>query len=318
MNNNDITMKRHCVNSVQTTAMAAVKRFFCVFFILFAFVSNALAATVSVDLSTLKTDSERGNYNGSHLDYFYKGDVANLSFTVSTQSAYKLSFSYATILSDFEATFTIYKGSTKYYSETISLPCTSGGNNDWSTFWDITATNQTSVLPTGDYTLQITYGSGNYGNSESSYTANIKNIVLASTSTAATTFSVADNLITVTDENSLGLDLLSSAETFTVTGPNTSNPTYPSGSSTMDKFANGAVITYFNGYYYCMWQSSNEGEDSQDTWVAYSRSADGITWETPKKLVSDDTNNNVINTSGGWYVDKTNNKLIGYINNWTY
>ena len=131
------------------------------------------------------------------------------------------------------------------------------------------------------------------------------------------TFSMTEGLVDVNDENDLGLNLLSSAETFTVTGPKTSNPTYPSGSSTMDKFANGAVITYFNGYYYCMWQSSNEGEDSQDTWVAYSRSADGITWETPKKLVSDDTSNNVINTSGGWYVDKTNNKLIAYINNWT-
>ena len=70
---------------------------------------------------------------------------------------------------------------------------------------------------------------------------------------AGGTFSMTDGLVDVNDENDLGLDLLSSAETFTVTGPNTSNPTYPSGSSTKDKFANGAVITYFNGYYYCMW-----------------------------------------------------------------
>lgn len=56
MNYNDITMERHCVNSVQTTAMAAVKRFLCLFLFLIAFVSNVLAATVtetySVESST--------------------------------------------------------------------------------------------------------------------------------------------------------------------------------------------------------------------------------------------------------------------------
>ncbi|MBP3574384.1 MAG: exo-alpha-sialidase [Prevotella sp.] len=109
------------------------------------------------------------------------------------------------------------------------------------------------------------------------------------------------------NEETLGLNELTSAETFTVFRP----------TNNTDKFSNGAVITYFNDYYYCMWQSSALDEDSQDTWVAYSRSKDGKTWDAPKALVSDDKNNNVINTSGGWYVDKKNNKLIAYINNWT-
>lgn len=180
-----------------------------------------------------------------------------------------------------------------------------------------TTTGEVTVGATaGQAQVIATFGGNTCFNAVSaSYTLNVQGSEVVTP--AGGTFSMTDGLVAVNDENDLGLDLLSSAETFTVTGPNTSNPTYPSGSSTMDKFANGAVITYFNGYYYCMWQSSNEGEDSQDTWVAYSRSADGITWETPKVLVSDDTSNNVINTSGGWYVDKTNNKLIGYINNWT-
>lgn len=180
-----------------------------------------------------------------------------------------------------------------------------------------TTTGEVTVGATaGQAQVIATFGGSTCFNAVSaSYTLNVQGSEVVTP--GGGTFSMTNGLVDVNDENDLGLNLLSSAETFTVTGPNTSNPTYPSGSSTMDKFANGAVITYFNGYYYCMWQSSNEGEDSQDTWVAYSRSADGITWETPKKLVSDDTSNNVINTSGGWYVDKTNNKLIGYINNWT-
>lgn len=180
-----------------------------------------------------------------------------------------------------------------------------------------TTTGEVTVGATaGQAQVIATFGGSTCFNAVSaSYTLNVQGSEVVTP--GGGTFSMTEGLVDVNDENDLGLNLLSSAETFTVTGPKTSNPTYPSGSSTMDKFANGAVITYFNGYYYCMWQSSNEGEDSQDTWVAYSRSADGITWETPKKLVSDDTSNNVINTSGGWYVDKTNNKLIGYINNWT-
>lgn len=108
------------------------------------------------------------------------------------------------------------------------------------------------------------------------------------------------------NEETLGLNELTSAETFTVFRP----------TNNTDKFSNGAVITYFNGYYYCMWQSSALDEDSQDTWVAYSRSKDGKTWDAPKALVSDDKNNNVINTSGGWYVDGKNNRLVAYINTW--
>ncbi len=61
MNNNDITMKRHCVNSVQTTAMAAVKRFFCVFFILIAFVSNVLAATETYSVPSSITAPAAGD-----------------------------------------------------------------------------------------------------------------------------------------------------------------------------------------------------------------------------------------------------------------
>lgn len=122
------------------------------------------------------------------------------------------------------------------------------------------------------------------------------------TNISSLTNQTSDNL----NEETLGLNELTSAETFTVFRP----------TNNTDKFSNGAVIIYFNGYYYCMWQSSALDEDSQDTWVAYSRSKDGKTWDAPKALVSDDKNNNVINTSGGWYVDGKNNRLVAYINTW--
>ena len=473
MNNNDITMKRHCVNSVQTTAMAAVKRFFCVFFILFAFVSNVLAATVtetyevpSDAISTItnanvygtdnvvlkyaatpvnvyevdnvyfwKTNSASStkytvtpNQSGTITFYIYNkrdgaanayykgsqettlsvaaGTVAEMSFEVTAGTEYTVGVK-STNMCLGGYTFTYESGATDYSclsvgssSKTVSNKyiyeynnCDGKYSSDEERLMDCVYNNgyvKFKIKPTiaGNYLLTSKIGTTNdnrhveisctgdsysyskkhdirkngswtdgdsyewifenleankeyvvtitctdtnkNGASDGNYQVNILTTTIqwvetaddgddsgSTVTPAGGTFSMTDGLVDVNDENDLGLDLLSSAETFTVTGPNTSNPTYPSGSSTKDKFANGAVITYFNGYYYCMWQSSNEGEDSQDTWVAYSRSADGITWETPKVLVSDDTSNNVINTSGGWYVDKTNNKLIGYINNWT-
>lgn len=473
MNNNDITMKRHCVNSVQTTAMAAVKRFFCVFFILIAFVSNVLAATVtetyevpSDAISTItnanvygtdnvvlkyaatpvnvyevdnvyfwKTNSASStkytvtpNQSGTITFYIYNkrdgaanayykgsqettlsvaaGTVAEMSFEVTAGTEYTVGVK-STNMCLGGYTFTYESGATDYSclsvgstSKTVSNKyiyeyknCDGKYSSDETRLMDCVyndgyvkfkikptiagnylltskigtknANRHVEISCTGDsysyskkhdirnngswtdgdsyewifenleankeYVVTITCTDTNKnGATDGNYQVNILTTTIqwvetaddgddsgSTVTPAGGTFSMTDGLVDVNDENDLGLDLLSSAETFTVTGPNTSNPTYPSGSSTMDKFANGAVITYFNGYYYCMWQSSNEGEDSQDTWVAYSRSADGITWETPKKLVSDDTSNNVINTSGGWYVDKTNNKLIGYINNWT-
>ncbi|MBQ4633065.1 MAG: exo-alpha-sialidase [Prevotella sp.] len=473
MNNNDITMKRHCVNSVQTTAMAAVKRFFCVFFILFAFVSNVLAATVtetyevpSDAISTItnanvygtdnvvlkyaatpvnvyevdnvyfwKTNSASStkytvtpNQSGTITFYIYNkrdgaanayykgsqettlsvaaGTVAEMSFEVTAGTEYTVGVK-STNMCLGGYTFTYESGATDYSclsvgstSKTVSNKyiyeynnCDGKYSSDETRLMDCVyndgyvkfkikptiagnylltskigtknANRHVEISCTGDsysyskkhdirnngswtdgdsyewifenleankeYVVTITCTDTNKnGATDGNYQVNILTTTIqwvetaddgddsgSTVTPAGGTFSMTDGLVDVNDENDLGLDLLSSAETFTVTGPNTSNPTYPSGSSTKDKFANGAVITYFNGYYYCMWQSSNEGEDSQDTWVAYSRSADGITWETPKVLVSDDTSNNVINTSGGWYVDKTNNKLIGYINNWT-
>ena len=52
-----------------------------------------------------------------------------------------------------------------------------------------------------------------------------------------------------------------------------------------DHYANGVVITAFKEKLYCMWQSSPKDEDSDDTWVAYSRSSDGgKTWSQPAAL----------------------------------
>ena len=55
------------------------------------------------------------------------------------------------------------------------------------------------------------------------------------------------------------------ASSFTVFTPNDAS----------DHYANGVVLTAFRGQLYCMWQSSPTDEDSDDTWVAYSCSADG-------------------------------------------
>jgi len=80
-----------------------------------------------------------------------------------------------------------------------------------------------------------------------------------------------------------------------------------------DHYANGVVMTAFKGDLYCMWQSSPTDEDSDDTWVAYSRSQDGgQTWTTPIALaLPTDT---AYCTSGGWRV--FGDTLLAYIDIW--
>lgn len=129
-------------------------------------------------------------------------------------------------------------------------------------------------------------------------------ICLTIPSTADTVpFSIVDNLFDTTDSYTLGLPVADGTETFTVFAP----------TAATDHFSNGVVMAAFKGALYCMWQSSKTSEDTQDTWVAYSRSTDGgMTWAKPMVLAA--TIDNGYCSSGGWYATK--DSLIGYINTW--
>ena len=115
-------------------------------------------------------------------------------------------------------------------------------------------------------------------------------------------FSVISNLFNQSETDSLGLTTADGTETITVFAPNAST----------DKFSNGVVMVAFKDTLYCMWQSSALDEDNVDTWVAYSRSADGINWTTPMVLA--ETIPNGYCSSGGWWVN--GDTLVGYINVW--
>ena len=80
-----------------------------------------------------------------------------------------------------------------------------------------------------------------------------------------------------------------------------------------DHYANGVVMTEFKGTLYCMWQSSPMDEDTDDTWVAYSRSTDGgRTWCKPEALAVPSATDYC--TSGGWLV--RGNTLTAFIDLW--
>ena len=80
-----------------------------------------------------------------------------------------------------------------------------------------------------------------------------------------------------------------------------------------DHYANGAVMAAFKGKLYCMWQSSPKDEDSDDTWVAYSVSADdGETWSKPQALAV--PSKDYYCTSGGWLV--RGDTLTAFIDTW--
>ena len=117
-------------------------------------------------------------------------------------------------------------------------------------------------------------------------------------------FTVKEGLFEQDQTNDLGLPEVSEAETFSI---------YAATDST-DKYVNGAVMTSFKGKLYCMWQSSAKDEDSNDTWVAYCISNDGINWETPKVLEA--SPEKTYCTSGGWWVK--GDTIIAFINEWSY
>lgn len=117
-------------------------------------------------------------------------------------------------------------------------------------------------------------------------------------------FRVRQGLFDSTNTETLGLSVPVGTETITVFRP----------SDTTDHFSNGVVMTAFKGWLYCQWQSSRTDEDAQDTWVAYSRSQDGIHWSPPMVLAAPFDNG--YHTSGGWWV--YGDTLVAYINTWPH
>lgn len=115
-------------------------------------------------------------------------------------------------------------------------------------------------------------------------------------------FTLKKGLFNQKEIDSLGLFLAKDVETITVFKPTDST----------DHFSNGAVMTVFKNQFYCQWQSSNTDEDSEDTWVAYSKSDDGQNWSEPMILSA--SLEHGISTSGGWWV--YDDILIAFINEW--
>jgi hypothetical protein len=80
-----------------------------------------------------------------------------------------------------------------------------------------------------------------------------------------------------------------------------------------DHYCNGAALVAFRGRLYAQWQSSARDEDSQDTSVAYSSSADGEVWSAPRVLAPAG-NGGAMRSSGGWWTDGTT--LVAFVNVW--
>lgn len=114
-------------------------------------------------------------------------------------------------------------------------------------------------------------------------------------------FSVKEGLFDAAKSN-LGLEKIDDAKTITIFAAEDKT----------DHYVNGAVMTEFKGRIYCQWQSSSCDEDTEDTWVAYSVSDDGIKWSKPSVLMT--ALKNSFCTSGGWFSD--GDTLIAYINVW--
>jgi len=78
----------------------------------------------------------------------------------------------------------------------------------------------------------------------------------------------------------------------------------------MEHYVNNAVLTHFQGKFYCMWQASEKDEDSPDTHVMYSRSKNGRDWESPMLLAAADST--AFCSAGGWGI--AGDTLVAFIN----
>jgi len=79
------------------------------------------------------------------------------------------------------------------------------------------------------------------------------------------------------------------------------------------QFNNGVVLIPFKDKLYAQWQSSPKDEDTQDTWVAYSVSDDGLRWMPPARLAPAG-NAPQMHSNGGWWTD--GETLVAFINVW--
>jgi len=104
-------------------------------------------------------------------------------------------------------------------------------------------------------------------------------------------------------ESELGLQRAAKGKTVSIFSPEPGT----------DQFNNGVVLIPFKDKLYAQWQSSPKDEDTQDTWVAYSVSDDGLRWTSPAKLTpAGDAP--LMHSNGGWWTD--GNTLVAFINVW--
>lgn len=77
-----------------------------------------------------------------------------------------------------------------------------------------------------------------------------------------------------------------------------------------DHYVNNAVMTHFKGYFYCMWQSSAQDEDSPDTHIMMSRSRNTRRWSRPVELMP--CTDSTFASPGGWMIH--NDTLTAFVN----
>ncbi len=110
------------------------------------------------------------------------------------------------------------------------------------------------------------------------------------------------SLFDLKSPETLGLPFAKKCETITIFSPGVND----------NKYNHGVVLYPFKGELYAMWQSSQKDEDGKDTQVYYSKSSNGVDWNTPMALT--DKWEHGIKTSGGWW--SYSDTLVAFINVW--
>ena len=148
---------------------------------------------------------DNAGWNGNNIDWIGHGDVVSYNINNTVESAYKITFTYSTILEGVTVDFVIKDASDKeVFKSTIETPCTSGGLNDWSNY--VAAESAvTPVLPTGAYKFYIYYGEGTWQGEANYFACNINNIKFEAVAGGAAGASFDIDLSTVdTSESKAG------------------------------------------------------------------------------------------------------------------
>lgn len=135
--------------------------------ITFTAVGGSNGDSFDVDLSTVDTSESKGgnlhymadgDENCPRLDYPGSGSIAKFEIDIAKESAYKITFNYASPMDKMFMVWTLTDANGKeVFNQKFDLEPTGAPGDFWTIYKDFDGIPETPVLPAGKYTLRMYY-----------------------------------------------------------------------------------------------------------------------------------------------------------------